>query len=55
MDVKNRQTSGCQRGGDWERDEVEAWGQQMEAFLQRMDKQGPVLHREQQLISYDKL
>ena len=42
------QTGGCQGGGSWGRDGVGVWGQQMSAFICRMDKQqGPaVQHRE---------
>ena len=51
------QTGGCQGGGmGWEREGVGGWGQQMWAFIYRMDKQqGPtVQHRELYSISYDK-
>ena len=49
------QTGGCQGGGGWGRDGVGGWGQQMQAFIYRMDKQqGPtVWHRELYSIPYD--
>ena len=63
LSMKQKQNHGhreqigvCQGGGVWGREGVGGWGEQMQAFIYRMDKQrGPtVQHRELYSISCDK-
>ena len=50
------QTCGCQGGGEWEREGLGVWDQQMQTIIHRIDKQQAptVWHRELYSISCDK-
>ena len=54
-DRHREQMRGCQGGGEWGRDGLGVWDQQMQTIIYRIDKQGPtVQHRELYSISCDK-
>ena len=50
------QTCGYQGGGEWERDGLGVWDQQMQTIIHKMEKQqGPtVQYRELYSVYYDK-